>query len=266
MRKFTFPLTLLLFCLLFLSFNCKKKTGIALEGPTSPDALYAQGEKYVKKDPERARLYFRQIIDSFPQSFHAQRAKLAIADSYFKKGDEGNMILAASEYREFISLYPLSPRTPYAQYQIGLSYWKKALKPGRDQTKTRQALEELKKVVTNYPLSEEAKLAQKGIRDAEERLARHQFEIGKFYYRVYALFAAEKRLLEIITSYPNFSKMDEVYFCLADTYFLGKRYDDSIPYFTKFISDFPKSKQAKKAQKRLEEIEKIKKMEEKKKK
>ena len=102
----------------------------------SDEALFKAGQDSVKKDTEKSRLYFRQVIDSFPKSFYAQRAKLAIADSYFEKGDEGSMILAASEYREFIQLYPFSPSAPYAQYQIAMSYFKKALKPGRDQTKT----------------------------------------------------------------------------------------------------------------------------------
>ena len=92
---------------------------------TNKDEITPSLMNDVKKDPEKARLYFRQVIDSFPKSFYAQQAKLAIADSYFKKGGEGNMILAASEYREFISLFPYSPSAPRAQYQIAMTYYKK---------------------------------------------------------------------------------------------------------------------------------------------
>jgi tetratricopeptide (TPR) repeat protein len=137
--------------------SCRpKKIEIAPEIAASDEALFKAGQDAVKKDTEKARLYFRQVIESFPKSFYAQRAKLAIADSYFAKGDEGSMILAASEYREFIQLYPFSPSAPYAQYQIAMSYFKKALKPGRDQTKTQQALVEFRKVLANFPTSEEA--------------------------------------------------------------------------------------------------------------
>lgn len=264
MKKFIFPLILFLFFTMIISSGCgKKKTELSLEGPSSDEALFKLGEKYIKKDPEKARLYFRQVIDSFPKSFYAQRAKIAIADSYFKKGDEGSLILAASEYREFISLYPYSPSAAYAQYQIAMTYYKKVFKPGRDQTKTRQALAEFKIVVTNYPLSEEAKLAQEKIKDCEERLAQHITAVGRYYYKAYALKAAESRLKEIITKFPNYSKMDAVYFYLADTYYRWNRLDESIPYFTKLISDFPESKFSKKAQKRLEEINEKKKKQEK---
>ena len=58
-----------------------------------------------------------------------------------------------------------------------------------------------------------------------------------------------------MTDYPNFSKMDKVYFYLGDSYYKAKNFEESLPYFTKLISDFPKSKLAKKAQKKLKEIE-----------
>jgi len=255
MKKLALAFTISLLCLI-ISFGCgKKTTEISPDVASSDEALFKLGEKFIKKDPEKARLYLRQVIDSFPKSFYAQQAKLAIADSYYRKGDEGSMILAASEYREFISLFPYSPSAPLAQHQIGMTFYRKVLKPGRDQTKTKRALAEFKKVITNYPLSEEAKSAQEKILDCEERLAAHTLHIGEHYYRVKAYNASIGRLKEILTSYPNFSKMDIVYYYLADSHYKARFVEQSIPYFTKLISDFPQSKFAKKAKAKLEEIE-----------
>ncbi len=58
-----------------------------------------------------------------------------------------------------------------------------------------------------------------------------------------------------MTSYPGYSKMDAVYFYLGDSYFLWNKVDESGPYFTKLITDHPKSKFVKKAQERLKLIE-----------
>jgi len=255
-KKYTHALTISLLCLM-ISFGCgKKTTEISLEVASSDEALFKLGEKFIKKDPEKARLYLRQVIDSFPKSFYAQQAKLAIADSYYRKRDEGSMILAASEYSEFISLFPYSPSAPLAQNQIAMTFYRKVLKPGRDQTKTKQALAEFKKVVTNYPLSEEAKSAQEKILDCEDRLAEHTLQIGVHYYRIKAYNAALSRLTEILTNYPNFSSMDKVYYYLGNSYYKWKKFEQSIPYFTKLISDFSQSKFAKKAIGKLEEIEK----------
>lgn len=259
MKRLMFVLVIA-FLILITGFSCKKgEAELSPDISSSDEALFKLGEKYLKKDPEKARLYLRQVIDSFPKSFYAQRAKLAIADSYFKKGDEGSMILAASEYREFISLFPLSPSAAHAQYQIAMTYYEKALKPGRDQTKTRQALAEFQKVITNYPLSEEAKSAQEKIKECEERLAEHTLSIGEVYYKMKAFKAAVSRLTDIITNYPNYSKMDKVYYYLGDSYYKWKKVDESIPFFTKLISDFPQSKYAKKAQEKLEKLEEEKK-------
>lgn len=248
--------------LIFMGPACKKKTvQIDPEIASSDEALFRTGEQFVKKDPEKARLYLRQVIDSFPKSFYAQRAKLAIADSYFYQGDEGSMILAASEYRDFITTFPLSPSAPYAQLQIALSYFKKTLKPGRDQSKTEQALLEFKRLITDYPLSDEAKEAREKVKICEEYLAAHILSIGKLYYQRRAYPAAISRLKDILTNYPAYSGLDEVFFVLGDSYFKMDQTEESIPYYTKLISDYPQSKHAKKAQDRMEEIEKKKQIE-----
>jgi outer membrane protein assembly factor BamD len=252
MKKLASTLIVVILGGLVLTGCNSKKMVIAPELAASDEALFRAGQEAVKKDAEKARLYFRQVIESFPKSFYAQRAKLAMADSYFAKGDEGSMILAASEYREFIQLYPFSPSTPYAQYQIALSYYQKALKPGRDQGKTTQALVEFRKVIASFPTSEEAGKAPAMIADCEERLATHALSIGQLYYKQRAYKAAISRLTEIITEYPSFSKMDEVYFYLADSYYLANKIEEAVPFFTKLVTDFPKSELAKKAQERLE--------------
>ncbi len=254
MRRMTLCLMAVAAILLF-STQCKKKTPeLTPEQSASDEIMYKLGEQTLRKDPEKARLYMRQVIDSFPKSFYAQRAKLAIANSYFDKGDDASMILAAAEYREFISLYPYSPSAAFAQYRIGLTFFNKTLKPGRDQSKTQQSLAELKKVVSQYPLSEEAKQAQQKIKDAEEKLAAHELSIGRFYYRRKTFKAAISRLTEILTNYPSFSKMVDVYFLLADSYHQSGKSEESIPFFTKLVSDFPESKWAVKAQGRLQDI------------
>lgn len=256
MKKLVTMLIVVFLAGLVLS-SCKpKKVEIAPEIAASDEALFKAGQDAVKKDTEKARLYFRQVIESFPKSFYAQRAKLAIADTYYEKGDEGSMILAASEYREFIQLYPFSPSAPYAQYQIAMSYFKKALKPGRDQTKTTQALVECRKVLANFPTSEEAGKVQKEISECEERLATHALGIGVLYYKSYAYKASISRLTEILTNYPSFTNMDEVYFYLADSYLRARKAEEAVPFFTKLVSDYPKSKFAEKAQRRLELINK----------
>ncbi|MGZ5554290.1 MAG: outer membrane protein assembly factor BamD [Candidatus Aminicenantales bacterium] len=245
--------------LLGLAAGCHKKTvEITPDLAASDEALYKLGEQTLKKDTEKALLYLRQVIDSFPKSFYAQRAKLLIADAYFHKGDESSMILAAAEYREFIRSYPYSPSAAYAQFQIAMTFYKKMLKPGRDPSKTMQALAEFKKVITDYPASDQAKEAQTRIQDCEERLAGHSTEIAIGYHGRRGYLAAISRLTEIMTNYPSFSGMDKVYFYLGDSYFMMRQYDQALPFFTKVVTDYSGRKLAKTATEKLAEIEKLK--------
>jgi outer membrane protein assembly factor BamD len=245
--------------LLGLAAGCHKKTvKITPDLAASDEALYKLGEQTLKKDTEKALLYLRQVIDSFPKSFYAQRAKLLIADAYFHKGDESSMILAAAEYREFIRSYPYSPSAAYAQFQIAMTFYKKMLKPGRDPSKTMQALAEFKKVITDYPASDQAKEAQTRIQDCEERLAGHGTEIAIGYHGRRGYLAAISRLTEVMTNYPDFSGMDKVYFYLGDSYFMMRQYDQALPFFTKVVTDYSGRKLAKTATEKLAEIEKLK--------
>jgi outer membrane protein assembly factor BamD len=251
-------LALLLVALSFVTGCHKKSVELAPDLASSDEALYKLGEQQIQKDSEKALLYLRQVIDSFPKSFYAQRAKLLIADAYFKKGDESNMILAAAEYREFIRSYPYSPSAAYSQYQIAMTFYKKMLKPGRDPAKTIQALAEFKKVVADYPASDQAKTAKEKIKECEERLAEHDAEIAIGYHNRRAYQAAIGRLTEVMNLYPDYSGLDKVYFYLADSYFMSKKYDQALPYFAKVVTDYSGNKLAKAATKRLEELEKLK--------
>ena len=136
------------------------------------------------------------------------------------------------------------------------SFFKKTLKPGRDQTKTEQALLEFKRLITDYPLSEETKEAREKVKVCEEYLAKHSLSIGKLYYKRRAYPAALSRLRDILSNYPTYSGLDEVFFILGDCYYNMNQTEESVPYFTKLISDYPQSKFVKKAQERMKEIEK----------
>src|SRR5690606_3752792 len=48
-----------------------------------------------------AREFFRQLMDSYPQSPYRMSAKLGIADSFLGEGSAESQVLAINEFREF---------------------------------------------------------------------------------------------------------------------------------------------------------------------
>jgi outer membrane protein assembly factor BamD len=61
-----------------------------------------------------------------------------------------------------------------------------------------------------------------------------------------------------MTSYPDYSRLEDIYYYLGDCHFKMRQYDQAVPFFTKVITDYPGIALAKEATKRLLEIEKAK--------
>ncbi|MGQ9618960.1 MAG: outer membrane protein assembly factor BamD [Candidatus Aminicenantia bacterium] len=254
-------LSLLILLVLFLFSWCSKKSpeNVPASGSSSDETLFNLGERWLKKDPEKARLYFRQVIDSFPQSILAQRAKLKIADTYFQQKDEGSLLIAEAEYREFISMYPFSPMASYARYQIAMTYYNKMYKPGRDQTNTLKAIEEFQRLIQDYPYAKEIEDAKAKLKKCKDNYIEHIYLIGLHYYKFKAHKAAINRFKEALEYNHEFSKIDRLFYYLGDALVITGNLDEGKAYFQKLISSFPNSKYTRKAQKRLKKIESLKK-------
>jgi outer membrane protein assembly factor BamD len=161
-------LTLILFLILVLLFSasftgCKSKKDIELTpGERGSDKeIYQKARKQMKRDPEKSRLLFKEIMHLYPDSIYARRSKIGIADSYYRQKDSASMIMAATEYQEYVNLYPHSPDAVYAKLQIAMCYYKQVKKPGRDQTSTHHAVKALAGMIKQYPETKEAEEAKK---------------------------------------------------------------------------------------------------------
>jgi outer membrane protein assembly factor BamD len=210
---------------------------------TSDETVWNAGVKaQSKKDWESARKYFRRLIDAFPQSVHQPDARIALADTYFAEGGTGNYVLAVSSYREFLTLYPQHARSDYAQYQAAEAYYKQKNSPDRDQTATRQALEEYERLLDAYPQSGWIEKARERIHDCRQALARAHYQVGYFYQKTRKSWrSAIGRYQTILTDYPDYERVDEVLFRLAQCLSFAGRYAEARPQIARLRTDFPDS-------------------------
>ena len=127
-NKFTWTAAASLVFILVLTIGftgCKKSDANLEPGDVGSDKeIYDKAKKRIKRDPEKARLLFKEIMHLYPDSIYARRAKIGIADSYFKQKDSASLVMAATEYQEFVNLYPNSPDAVYAKMQIALCYYR----------------------------------------------------------------------------------------------------------------------------------------------
>ncbi|MCI0412766.1 outer membrane protein assembly factor BamD [bacterium] len=239
----------LIILMLFLGVvSCGPKQA-TLDPKTKSDAeLYQLGLNYMKEeDWERAREAFRTVFESFPQSEYRITAKLGIADSFFGEGRHSSLLLAYQEYQDFISLFPFSPKACYAQLRMGHCYLKMAEKPDRDQTNTKKALEEFKKVVDNYPNCEQFQEARKYVVECYWHLAEHEYLVAFYYSRTGRPGAAIDRIKGLIKSYPETVHHPKHYLTLAQSLETLQQYKESCTYYDFILNKWPESEQVSKA-------------------
>jgi len=214
----------------------------ALSSPSDQIVWEAGAKAAAKKDWSGARQYFKRIVDAFPQSAHQADARLALADSYFDEGGTGNLVLAVSSYREFLTLYPSHPKSDFAQFRAAESHFKQKNSADRDQTATIQALDEYQRLLDVYPQSAYVEQARERVGECRQTLARNEFDVGFFYQRTrQAWRAAIARYEGILADYPDYARVDEVLFRLSQCLAAAGRYAEARPQIGRLQSDFPKS-------------------------
>lgn len=260
-NMFSWTAAVLIATVLLMGFSgCKSNKKVVLKPgeTTSAKEIYEKAKGRIKKDPEKARLLFKEIIHIYPDSTYAQRAKVGIADSYFRQKDSGSLIMAANEYQEYVNLYPNSPDAVYAKYQSAMCYYKQVRKPGRDQEGTHKAIQAFEAMVKMYPDTEEAKDARQKIAQARQTLATHYFLIGRTDLWLGAVRGALARFKQVMDEYPEFKSNDALFYSTGKAYFMMRDYDSATSFFQRVITDFPKSKYFKKSRKMIEKTNQIK--------
>ncbi len=91
--------------------------------------------------------------------------------------------------------------------------------------------------------------------EALEIQAKHNLDVARYYLtKRKAYEGARSRLQEIIDTYPEFSRADEVHFLMGEAYLKLDKKSDAAEQFTKMLEKYPASEFAKKAQARLDEL------------
>jgi outer membrane protein assembly factor BamD len=175
-----------------------------------------------------ARLDLQTLLNTYPDSQFLMRAKLAIADSWFKEGGTAALTQAESEYKDFITFFPNAPEAAEAQMRVGDIYFRQMDKPDRDYTKATHAEEEYRLMLQQFPESALVPQAKQRLREVQEVLATREAEIGDFYSTHANWPATIARLQTVVDTYPEYSHMDDVLVGLGDAYEAEARYVRSI--------------------------------------
>ena len=203
---------------------------------------------------EVARLTLNTMINTYDTSEYLAKAKLAVADSWYREGGAHGLAQAEAEYKDFILFYPQMPESSESQWKICQIHFKQMEKADRDPTQAQRAEEECRLVLVSYPNSAYAKRAEQMLREIQETLANKEYLAGDYYYSRQAYPAAANRLLYVVDQYPLFSGADEALWKLGSSYNkLGDRWEDKAAgAYSRIVKDYPLSVHVDEAKEKLQ--------------
>ena len=203
---------------------------------------------------EVARLLLQNLINTYDTSEYLAKAKLAIADAWFREGGSHGLAQAEAEYKDFILFYPAMEEAAEAQEKVCDIHYKQMDKADRDPKHALRAEQECKQLILQFPNSKFAPLAQQKLRDIQEVLADSEFRVGTLYQKKGSFPAAANRFQAMSDQFPIYSKADEALWQLAESYHrMGDKFEDrQAGAYQRIVKDYPLSIHAEDARAQLE--------------
>jgi outer membrane protein assembly factor BamD len=206
---------------------------------------------------EVARISLQTLMNTYESSEYLAKAKLAIADSWFREGGGNGLAQAEAEYKDFQLFYPTMEESAQAQDRVCDIHYKQMDKSDRDIIQTLRAETECKDLITQYPNSKFVPDATQKLREVQESLAAHEFSVGDFYHSRQMNPAAANRLNALVDQYPLYSGASLALYEAGDSYSkMGPRFRKQAgDMFSRIVREYPTSARVKDATKRLQEME-----------
>lgn len=252
---------ILLACALFAIAGCGRKkyeNPIAKDTEQPDKVLYDKAIADIEKGRyEQARLTLNTLINTYDTSEYLAKAKLAIADSWFREGGSHGMAQAEAEYKDFILFYPTMEEAAESQEKICMIHYRQMDKVDRDPKHAYRAEDECRQLLVQFPNSQFAPRAQQLLRNIQEVLAEREFRVGDFYFKKGSYPAAANRLEASAEQYPLFSQADQELWELGESYSkMGARYrEKAAAAFAKIVNQYPLSPLVNDAKERLRQME-----------
>jgi outer membrane protein assembly factor BamD len=238
------------------SFKRKRYENPITKDTLQPDkVLFDRAIKDVEKGRyEVARLTLNTLINTYDTSEYLAKAKLAIADSWYREGGAHGLAQAEAEYKDFILFYPQMEEAAESQWKVCQIHYKQMEKADRDSSQAQRTEDECKAMLTQFPNSKYLPQAQQMLRNAQEVLAQKEFLAGSFYHSKGSYPAAANRLSFVADQYPLFSGADEALWGAADSFRrMGDRFENqTADLYSKIVKDYPLSPRAPDAKDKLE--------------
>ncbi|MDP9083247.1 MAG: outer membrane protein assembly factor BamD, partial [Pseudomonadota bacterium] len=206
---------------------------------------------------EIARITLNTLINTYDQSEFLAKAKLAVADSWFREGGTASLAQAEAEYKDFILFYPTMEEAAESQQKICMIHYRQMDKVDRDQTQAIRAEDECRQLMVQFPNSKYVDETKQLLRNVQEAIAEGEYLVGDFYFTRGDNSAAANRLSHVVEQYPLYSKADLALWQMGQSYGrLGTRFrKQEGEAYSRIVRDYPLSDYADDAAAKLKDLE-----------
>ena len=181
------------------------------------DVLYNQGLANLEAGRlTEASRKFDAVDRQHPYSEYARKSMVMGAFANYRQGKYDEAINSA---RRYVTLYPSDADAAYAQYIIGLCYFRQIHDVTQDQKESRKTIETMEELVQRWPDSEYVDDAQEKIRFARDQLAGKEMQTGRYYLERREYIAAVKRFRYVVENYSNTRHVEEALARLTEAYY-----------------------------------------------
>lgn len=242
--------------------SCNRSYEKAMKSEDPQFALNTANHLYDQRKWRYATDLYKKVLPSFVGTKEAESIYLKSAQANY---NDGQVELAAKQFKNFYFQFRNSPEAENALYMSAYSYYKGSPDYNLDQTNTQEAIKELQNFIDTYPTSPKVKEANTLIDELRHKLEKKAFEIAKTYYRTLKYKAATVNFANFIDDFPDSSYREEAYIYLLRakselalySVFAKKelRLKEAKTAYRSFIKHYPSTKYLDEANKWLRKVE-----------
>lgn len=190
------------------------------------EQLYTEAKQNLSEgDYSDANRYYTRLIARFPFGPYAEQAQLEQAYALYKVGKPED---ATAAIDRFIRTYPRHPHIDYAYYLKAVVNFDRNVSiftrlartdvSARDLNGPTQSYNDFAEVISRYPNSAYAQDSRQRMVYLRNQLARHERNVGLYYYRRGAYVAAANRGKYLLENYPQSEYQGDAIALMAASY------------------------------------------------
>ena len=210
---------------------------------------------YDKGDFFRSGTLLEELIPLLKGRPEAEKAQFYFANTNYK---QRNYVLSAYYFKQFIDTYPNSPQVEEASFLRAKSLYRDSPGYELDQTNTVTAVETIQDFLNTYATSQFRAEAESMSQELQKKLENKAFRGASLYYDLRYYQSAVTAFTGFQQQYPASAYGEQAAFLkLSAQYDLAKesveekqreRYLEAIAFYQNFVDAFPQSKNLKEAE------------------